>query len=95
MIIEIPARIWKPGDGSWSMSYEIRCISLFHRSLDDGTCDDLLALTLLVFLSPFAQLRLWAAGSRVLLAPSSLLTIDAGKVRDFFAWGPRGVHLGD
>jgi hypothetical protein len=66
-------------------AFWLRCISLFHRSLDDGTCDDSLALILLIFPSPFTQLRLWIAGFRALLAPNSLLTIDAGKVKDFFA----------
>ena len=76
-------------------AFWLRCISLFHRSLDDGTYDDSLALILLIFPLPFAQLRLWVTGFRALLAPISLLTVDAGKVKDFFAWGPRAVRLGD
>jgi hypothetical protein len=77
------------------LAFWLRCISPFHRSIDNGTCDDLLALTLLVFPLPVAHLRLWSYGFRAPLAPSSLLTIDAGKVSDFFAWEPRGVHLED
>ena len=76
-------------------AFWLRCISLFHRSLDDGTCDDSLALILLVFPLPLIHLRLWIGGFRAVLTPSSLLTIDAGEVIDFFAWRPRGVHLGD
>ena len=76
-------------------AFWLGCISLFHRSLDDGTYDDSLTLILLISPLPLAQLRLWVTGFRALLAPISLLTVDAGKVRDFFAWGPRAVRLGD
>jgi hypothetical protein len=76
-------------------AFWLRCISLFHRSLDDGTCDDSLVLILLIFPLPFSQSRLWVAGFRAVLTPISLITIDAGKVIDFSAQGPRAVHLGD
>jgi hypothetical protein len=39
------------------LAFWLRCISLFHRSRDDGTYDDSLALTLLIFPLPFAPIE--------------------------------------
>ncbi len=39
------------------LAFWLRCISLFHRSIDDGTYDDSLALILLIFPLPFSPIE--------------------------------------